>query len=455
MGLDNFRLHQMQNPFTRPRVRLTFSVKSRYGGLKYILALGFCLLPGLSSAVTVNTVAELVQAVEQANSGGDKEILLEDGIYTLNSAILIQSDGITVRSMSGDRSAVTVQGTGMDGTVSHIFLVQADNFTVTDMTLGNVYYHAIQVQPFAQAPTMINLYIFDTHEQMIKVAYDPGNPDVHSDNGLVENCLFEYIAGIGPQYYIGGVDAHHARNWIVRGNTFKNIRSPSQQLAEHAIHFCQGHVGGIIRNNMIYHDNSEGFADVGIGLESAPDAQVYNNSIYQEHTYPNAIEYRFTTTGVIISNNLTNKAIAGRDGASATCSNNITNAGTTWFANPPTGDLHLLSPVPAVVDQGLFITGLDDDIDRDIRPQGGGYDIGADEYVFSESCPDCSGDEVAMDNVTFPSGAICECRGNISITIGPEVVIQSGATVTFNAPIVKVNPGFHAENGSTVYMRQH
>ena len=471
----------MQRSFTISRVGLTFWEKGRYSGLKYILALGLCLLPGLSSAVTVNTVAELVQAVEQANSGGDKEILLEGGSYTLNSAIVIQSDGITVRSVSGNRSAVTVQGTGMDGTVSHIFLVEADNFTVMDMTLRNVYYHAIQMQPSAQAPTMINLHILDTYEQMIKVAYDSGNPDVHSDNGLVENCLFEYSAGIGPQYYIGGVDAHHARNWMVRGNTFKNIRSPSLQLAEHAIHFwnssqntlverntiinCdrgigfglgyQGHVGGIIRNNMIYHDSSGGFGDVGIGLESALEAQVYNNSIYQGHTYPNAIEYRFTTTtGVLIANNLTNKAIAERNGASATLSNNVTNAGPTWFVNPPAGDLHLSSPVPAVVDQGIFIAGLEDDIDGDIRPQGGGYDIGADEYVFSESCPDCSGDVVVIHNATFASHTTCECVGTTSITIGSIVIVENGAAVTFRTPITKIEPGAKFEVGGLVIIKQ-
>ena len=460
---------------------MKLSKKNRYTGLRYMLALGLCLLPGQSSAVTVSTVAGLVQAVEDANSGGDKEILIEDGIYTLNSALVIRSDGVTVRSVSGNRSAVTVKGTGMNGGVSHIFLVEADNFTVRDMTLRDVYYHAIQMQPYAQAPTMINLHILDTYEQMIKVAFDFNQPDIHSDNGLVEDCLFEYSAGIGPQYYIGGVDAHHARDWVIRGNTFRNIRSPGRQIAEHAIHFwsdsrntlverntiinCdrgigfglndRGHIGGIIRNNMIYHDSSEGFADVAIGLESASDAQVYNNSIYQEHTYPNAIEYRFTTTtGVLIANNLTNKAIAERDGASATLSSNVTDASSTWFVNPPAGDLHLASQVPAVVNQGTFIAGLVDDIDGEVRPEGGGYDIGADEYTASGLCPDCSDDVVVLEDTTFASGTTCECVGATSITAGPGVTVQNGATVTFTAPTVTLQPGFHAETGSVVNIRE-
>lgn len=460
---------------------MSITGKGQYRSLICILVLGFCLFPGSGSAVTVNTVAELVQAVEVANSGGDKEILVEDGIYTLDSALVIQSDGITVRSVSGNRSAVTVKGTGMSGGVSHVFLVEADNFTVRDMTLRDVYYHAIQMQPYAQAPTMINLHILDTYEQMIKVALDFNQPDIHSDNGVVENCLFEYSAGIGPQYYIGGVDAHGVRNWVIRGNTFKNIRSPGQQIAEHAIHFwsnsqntlvegntiinCdrgigfglneRGHVGGIIRNNMIYHDSSEGFADVGIGLESAPNAQVYNNSIYQEHSYSNAIEYRFaTTTGVLIANNLTNKAIAERNGASAMVSNNVTDALLTWFVNPPSGDLHLASLIPAVVNQGIFIEGLVDDIDGEIRPEGGGYDIGADEYTVSGSCPDCSDERVVLRDTTFASGTTCECVGTTSITVGSGVTVQNGATVTFTAPTVTLQPGFYAENGSTVTLNQ-
>ena len=446
-----------------------------------VLALGLFLFPRAGAAVTVDTVAQLVQAVAAANAEGDKNILVQDGTYTLGSALVIRSDGVTVRGASGNRDAVILRGTGMEGDVSHIFLVEADNFTARDMTLRDVYYHAIQMQPWSQTPSIINLHILDTYEQMVKVAFDSSHPDVHSDNGLVENSLFEYSAGIGPQYYIGGVDAHSAWNWVIRGNTFRNIRSPSESIAEHAVHFwsdsrntlverniiinCdrgigfglenRGHQGGIIRNNFICHNNSEGYADVGIGLESAPDAQVFNNSIYHENSYPNAIEYRFaSTTGVLIANNLTNRAIAQRDGASGMLSTNVVNALSAWFVDVSMGDLHLAGPVPSLVNQGIFIEGLTNDIDGDGRPRGGGYDIGADEYEEPDPCPDCSGDVVELENIIFPSGTACECVGETSITIGAGVVLQLGAVVAFTAPIVYVHSRFSVGNGSTVFIKQ-
>ena len=446
-----------------------------------ILAVGVCLFPRSGAAVIVGTVTELVMAVDAANAGGDKNILVRDGAYTLDAALVIRADNVTVRGASGNRDTVILRGNGMEGDVSHIFLVEADNFTAREMTLRDVYYHAIQMQPWAQAPSIINLHILDTYEQIVKVAYDDNRPEVHSDNGLVENCLFEYSAGIGPQYYIGGVDAHSAWNWVIRGNTFRDIRSPSVSIAEHAIHFwsdsrntlverniivnCdrgigfglgdRGHHGGIIRNNFIYHDSSEGYADVGISLESAPGAQVYNNSIYQKNTYPNAIEYRFeATTGVLIANNLTNRAITQRNGASGTLSNNVAAALSSWLVDVSSGNLHLATPVPSVVDQAIFIEGLTDDIDGNGRPQGGGYDIGADEYGISDSCPDCSGDVVVVGDISFPADATCECVGSASITIGPGVTVHLGATVTFKAPVVYVNAGFSVGNGSTVVIQQ-
>jgi hypothetical protein len=362
--------------------------------------------------VIVSTAAALTEAIIQANDGGDPAILLQDGTYTLDDALWVAAPGVTVRSLSGHRAAVIIEGQGMEGDVTHIFNVAGRNFTVRDVTLRRVSQHAVQLQGQlnADAPVIRNVIIQDTFEQMVKVAYDPDHPEVGSDNGLVEGCLFEYTAGIGPQWYIGGVDAHNARNWIIRRNTFRGIRSPSEDVAQHAVNFwsnsqdtlveanliinCdrgigfglgdRGHVGGIIRNNMIYHDASEGFADVGIALESAPDAQVYNNTVFFEHSFPNAIEYRFpATSGALIANNLTNRAIAARDGASGTVSHNVTEALASWLVNPAAGNLHLKWRVPAVVDQGMPIPGLTDDFDGHPRPQGRGLDIGADEYKTS------------------------------------------------------------------------
>lgn len=65
-------------------------------------------------------------------------------------------------------------------------------------------------------------------------------------------------------------------------------------------------------------------------------------------------------------------------------------------------------------------------------------------------CPPCSGDTVEITDSTFLTETSCLCVGETSITSGTGVEIKSGATVTFKAPIVRVNPGFHAENGSTV-----
>ena len=72
----------------------------------------------------------------------------------------------------------------------------------------------------------------------------------------------------------------------------------------------------------------------------------------------------------------------------------------------------------------------------------------------SPSCPDCSGDVVSLHDVIFPAGVSCRCVATTSITIGVGVEMPDGAAVTFKAPKVTIGNGFHAEGGSTVYIRQ-
>ena len=132
---------------------------------------------------------------------------------------------------------------------------------------------------------------------------------------------------------------------------------------------------------MIYHPENHGFSDVGIGLESAPNVKVYNNTIFLDHAYSNAIEYRFAvTTGVAIRNNLTNKNISSRNGASATVTHNNTAAQADWFVDAAAADLHLAGTEHGLKGSGVILPEVSDDFDKQARPQSGGVDIGADEY---------------------------------------------------------------------------
>jgi len=369
----------------------------------------------------VSDAAGLENAVAAANDGsGDPTILLTDGTYQISATwgLGLSRDGITIRSLSGNRDAVVVRSTGMGGSASsHVFQILADDVTIEDMTLGWVENHAIQVHgeaPYdADDVVLRNLVIHDTGEQMVKVSYADGLPD-GSDRGLLEGCLLEYTAGVGPQYYIGGIDAHQARDWVVRGNTFHGIRSPSGSVAEHAVHFwsssantlvernlivdcdrgigfglgSRGHTGGIIRNNMIAHrDLGSDYGDVGIELESAPGARVVHNTVFLAHDAPGGIAVRWpVTTGVEVANNLV--YVAGgapavwlRDGASASAAGNVGYAQGSWFVDAANGDLHLLDTPRANVTDAAVATSAapSEDFDGDPRPQGSGPDVGADE----------------------------------------------------------------------------
>ena len=359
--------------------------------------------------VVVSDVAELNDALSFASSvGGDVQILLEDGDYLLTNNLLYinpEMTDLTIRSVSGNRDDVIIRGQGMAGDVGYIFNVAADRFRLLDVTIGWVGYHAVQIHAEHDADECLiqNVRFVDVKEQMLKVSGSSSSD--FSDGGIVQCCLFEFPDGVAYQYYTGGIDAHHAKDWEVRNNTFKHIRSPDGSLAEHAIHFwsdsentlvennliidcdrgigfglgSSGHSGGVIRNNMVHTSR-----DVGIGLESAPDVQVYHNTVVTEN-YFNSIEYRFEETeNVHVANNLTTQAIASRDGGSGLIESNVADMGIAIFSDPYNYDFHLTGPLPSIIDAGIKLPGIDIDYDCHARPFGNGPDIGADEF---ESVP--------------------------------------------------------------------
>lgn len=321
----------------------------------------------IGTTINVSNVDELRTAVAKANETGNVTILLKNGTYNFSGeGLWVSGSNIIFRSASGNRDAVILKGEGMTGKTTRIFFLAGKNITIADMSLGGVANHVIQIhgELDADGALLHNLHITDGYEQLVKVSYDASKMDLGADNGILECSTLEYTAGIGPQFYIGGIDAHNAANWLVKNNLFIAIKSPEEALAEDAVHFwssskntvvenntflnCdraigfgmgedRGENGGAIRNNKIYHNSTRG--DAGIILETAKDVTVENNIILMENDYPNAIEYRFTgTTGAQILNNITNKAIKQRDGATGTISGNITNAKIGDYADPAHGN---------------------------------------------------------------------------------------------------------------------
>ena len=457
-------------------------VRFHKGFLVLVCCLGVNSAPSGSRGDTlVTNVTSLKMAIDEANSGGDPMILIADGTYTLPSSyyLSIHADDVTIRGQSGNRAAVILEGQGMyprslPGSIIHVV---GDHFTCEDMTLRNVGNHLVQIHGESNADyvTLRNLIFQDGYEQLVKVS--SGESGL-SRCGLIENCLFEYTAGIGPNWYIGGIDAHSSTDWIVRSNVFKSIISPGSSTAEHAIHFwnrstntfveqnlivnCDrgigfwgqigySGIGGTIRNNMIYHDASDpgGFADVGISVENVPNVQIYNNTILQEHGYGNAIEYRFaTTTNTYIANNLVNRDIRSRNGGSGTVINNIETAVPTWFIDPSTGNLHLRWRVPEVVDMGILISGITNDFDGDVRYVFSGVDIGADELWPPDPTSVAVGDGTVFSDWRSIEGAHYVLQ-SVSSLASSSTWIQIGSPVLATGMTVRLEhavapaAGFH------------
>ena len=308
--------------------------------------------------IWVSDSDEFIKAMRKANEQGFTAVILEQGIYKVKNTIFVKAEHIMVKSATGNPYDVILQGTGMakGGKVKGIFRVNSNYFTLDGVTLTDVPNHLVQVagEINASYPHFRHVIFQDSYEQMLKVSYNYKTKESQKNRsigGIVEGCIFQYTRGIGPNYYIGGVDALGAVNWTVKNSIFRDIASPKDRISQHAVHFWDNsednivvgnifidndraigfgmrlrdrgvrfaHRNGVAKGNVIYHtNNGDPFADVGIVAEGNLGLLVEGNLIYQMHLYDNAIEYRWdNSTGIEVRGNATNKSIQSRDGADA------------------------------------------------------------------------------------------------------------------------------------------
>ncbi|MCC6466228.1 MAG: fibronectin type III domain-containing protein [Planctomycetes bacterium] len=381
--------------------------------------------PAGTAVVSVSTASALQTAITNLQS--NQVIELADGTYTLTQSLFVNYGGATtltnvgIRSASRNPTACVIQGAGMSGAIPHgIHVSKVNGMLIADLTIRLVANHAIQLAGESGVTNvrMYNLRLYDTGEQFIKgttSGYGAG-----SDNGIVEYCLLSYTTQ--GTTYTNGVDVHGGDGWIIRHNRFERVNVIPGGIGPAVLMWngssntlCEGntfincetaiayglidltapqadHSGGIIRNNFIWRASGTPTGvdtpDCSILVWDSPNTKVLHNTVLQNGSYANAIEYRFSTTGAEFRYNLSDAAVTDRGGGTSgnTAGGNVTSAVSGWFVSASTGNLRLSAAAPAsVVDAASTHADATTDYDGSVR--GSSPDIGAHEYNATPSAP--------------------------------------------------------------------
>lgn len=304
--------------------------------------------------LTVTTSAELYAAIKFANASNNTAISIQPGTYRLPNTLVISGSRIAIIGLGNSPLDVEISGNGMKATkgVDNLIYMTGNNILLENFLMQQAGNHLVQIASEfgGDNASFRNLVFQDAYEQLLKVSFNKTKRNNDAKYGLVESCLFRYTAGVGPNWYIGGIDAHGIKYWQIKNNVFDSIASPSKHIAEHAIHLWNytennlvsnnvifnsdrgigfgmrngkplpigySNLAGKIENNIILHTATEHkFADTGIIIEDSPETIVKGNLVYIATSYPNAIESRFeASSDSIILGNVSNKAVVNRDGA--------------------------------------------------------------------------------------------------------------------------------------------
>jgi len=392
-------------------------------------------LPPPDASFTIINVATAQQLADACwNLQSNQAIVIAPGTYRLDTVDFPNGvDGrltvghfgappihdIQIRGATGNPADVVILGAGMlDAVVPFgLQIFTATDVTIADLSVGDVYYHALAVQgdQGAQRVRVYHARLFDAGQQIVKGV--PGADDVTIEYSelFFSAGAVNHPEGAPPgSCYTNAIDGVNANRWIVRDNLIHDIWCQDGSLAGPAILLWQGatdtlverntiidssrgislgligaddHFGGIARNNFIRWDANASY-DVDVPIyTTSPNSKILHNTALTAGRYPNAVEVRYAgATDVEVRNNLLDAAILPREGAQPAVSGNLLDAMPSWFADIATGDLHLTSSAAPAIDQVTRLADAIDDFDAQTRPPDAGLaDIGADEFGVVDS----------------------------------------------------------------------
>jgi hypothetical protein len=397
---------------------------------------GPTIAPTGTRIVNVSTISQLNSAVGNLQNGDT--IVLANGTYSLTNSLVIHRSNVTIMGNGPGCGGAILQGGGQDNTSGPAEFgvwTDATSTTIAQLTIRDTWENEFICNAGCQSPHVYNVKFINSGSQFVKIN---GSNSAQIAGAIIEYSRFEYTgggpnnhgAGAGYGYY-NGISAHGTAGLIVRDNTFINLHVADTCLSEPYvstgnpncwnssvlvwngstdpivernlfINNDQGISAGliqrsgfldcqraIVRNNVLY--NAPGFwtatrvasanSDGFIRTFECPNSKVYNNTVVTGGTYGRCVVNRFgTSTGVLISNNLCDVGISTNDlGASATVSNNVTNATTSFFANQTNADFHLIAAASTAIGTGANLSSVvPTDFDRVARTAP--FDLGAYKY---------------------------------------------------------------------------
>ena len=379
----------------------------------------FPIAPALPQAskpiILVSDVRELIRAINQAEPG--QTILIEDGHYMMPHYVQISADNVTLRSASGHRERVTIDGA--ESSHRELLGVRAcSGVTIADLTIQNIQCNGFKInsETNVQNLTIRNCIIHNIWQRGIKGVKVPktNREAIRPRNCRIQYCLFyndrpkrlsDDPSDIAKGNYVAGIDVMFAKDWIISDNVFVGIQGRTYE-GRGAVFIWHDSQDCVIERNIIIdcdvglqlgnpHRPSEiqyhclrftarnnfitRAPEAGIVTVYTKDCKILSNTIHDpESKSQRLLRTVFTNDGLLIANNLiSGPGIRNESESKITFLNNLIKDVSDSFVDPAQGNLHLKSTAIEAVDKGLARAEVVEDIDR--QPRGAKPDIGADE----------------------------------------------------------------------------
>jgi hypothetical protein len=363
-----------------------------------------------------NNVVEFSAKVSNVHDYKDRKYVLyvNPGQYRIPGPLNIGNGArnVVIRGITGNPEDVRVIGGGFNnrsGIAELLTLANCSNITLAHMTFESAYANGVKMQGGTNAE---HIYIYNCHFNNIGQRAIKGTSGGTHDYdrvvyGEVKYCYIMcdsihpagYDDGFGGNY-IGGIDCMGLNHFGFRYNIFETIRGTSSGArgaiflwhmsrdcivenniflnCDMAIAFgnpagSNNMTDGIMRNNFI----SGGAGRRIIDIVSTQNTKMYNNTLYVPSSATQTINLEGNTS-LKIKNNIIKGNIHHYSGEAPETAGNIFSVSAGWFKNTISADLHLASAVSQLVNRGVSLPEITNDIDD--CPRVGNPDIGADEY---------------------------------------------------------------------------